>query len=117
MASVQHQESLTDCATKKMRARKKLSSEDLQQEYELPCGCASATLEELLSEYQCDECDVIYFYSFCFRDVVDENNIWHCKECGKCRESSEWHCEKCDNCTYGLTLPCDGCGKKSPYMP
>jgi hypothetical protein len=99
-----------------MRKRNALSQEELKKKYELPCGCEAVVLEDLLTDYQCQECDEIYFYSFCLKEIVEENNIWHCQACGTCRESAEWHCKKCNQCTYGLTLPCDGCGKKSPYI-
>jgi len=108
---------LTDCAIRRTQRRRPLSKEELDTEHELPCECGSVALEDLLTPYECSSCDEQYYYSFCLKDVVHDNNFWHCNQCKKCRESAEWHCDKCNDCTYGLTLPCDGCGKKSPYMP
>lgn len=112
------EETLSSCAAHHARKWKKYASKQRQQLYELPCGCGEqATLEELLTSFTCEECDETYIYSFCLKEVVSEDEIWHCNACGTCRESAEWHCNACNDCTYGLTLPCDGCGKKSPYIP
>lgn len=110
-------EKLTDCVLQNIQKYKKLSKEALKKQYELPCGCEKVALKDLLSDYECQECEEVYFYSFCLKEVVYKNDTWHCKVCGDCKESSEWHCKRCNECTYGLTLPCDGCGKKAPYMP
>lgn len=110
-------ESLTACAASYIQRSGKLSPKKLSQKYQLPCGCETVSLGQLLDEYACSECDESYFYSFCLKEVVEENNFWHCKPCDACKEVAEWHCKKCNDCTFGLTLPCDGCGKKSPYMP
>lgn len=112
---MKHIDLLTDCTSCNIKKYTKLSDDQLKHEYELPCGCEKVTLENLASIYQCGECEGLYYYSFCLEEVVEEDNTWHCKSCGTCRESSEWHCKKCNDCTYGLTLRCDGCGKKSPY--
>jgi len=109
------EESLIGCAVSHTRKHGTLSTTKLRKKHPLPCGCEAVSLEELFHNYQCQGCDEIYFYSFCLKDVVEENNTWHCKSCDTCRESSEWHCKKCNDCTFGLTLPCDRCGKKSPY--
>ncbi len=106
----------TDCTLSNLKRYKTLSPEDLSKLYELPCSCEKVTLEDLLSNYECEECGEVYFYSFCWEDVVYENDTWHCKSCKTCRESSEWHCKSCNTCTYGLTLSCEECGKKSPYI-
>jgi hypothetical protein len=106
---------VTSCALSHLRKLKSFSKKRLAKKYELPCGCEEVALEDLLSDYQCQECEELYFYSFCIGEVVQGNDTWHCNPCGKCRDCSEWHCKKCNDCTYGLTLKCDGCGKKSPY--
>lgn len=108
---------LTDCARYHVKKLKSLSEKELKQKHELPCGCEKAALEDLIYGYECSECGILYFYSFCWQDVAQESETWHCNKCGKCRDSSEWHCDFCDKCTYGITLPCENCGNKSPYMP
>jgi hypothetical protein len=108
---------LTDCAKRHKKKIASLTKAALKKKYKLPCGCESAALEDLLCNYNCQECGETYFYSFCWKDVVYESNTWHCDICGKCQDSSIWHCESCNNCTYGLTLECEHCGKHSPYMP
>ena len=105
---------LANCNSKKYKS---LSDEKLKQLHELPCGCEEVALEDLFGIYECQACGEQYYYSFCRKEILEEDHFWHCTDCGKCRESAEWHCKKCDDCTYGLTLPCDYCGKKSPYMP
>ena len=107
----------SDCARDHLAKSKDLSEKKLNEEYELPCGCESATLKNLLENYTCSICDVEYYYSFCRGEVVDSDSTWHCHDCRVCREDSEWHCKRCNQCTYGITLACEGCGKKSPYMP
>ena len=106
---------LSQCVMGNSRKYKALTEEKLQHKHELPCGCEEVTLENLLCNYECTECGEVYYYSFCMKEVVYENNTWHCNNCGTCRESAEWHCKKCNDCTYGLTLKCDRRGKKSPY--
>ncbi len=108
---------LTDCARQHLKKIIALTEGALAKKYELPCGCESATLKDLLYGYECVECGEQYFYSFCWKEVAQENDTWHCNICGKCRDASEWHCKRCNKCTYGLTLECEHCGKKSPYMP
>jgi hypothetical protein len=108
---------LSDCARYHIKKVSTFSDKKLEQEYELPCGCETATLKELLEDYVCSKCNEIYYYSFCMTEVIDTNSMWHCRECGTCREDGEWHCKYCNECTYGLTLECENCGKKSPYMP
>lgn len=113
---LKNSESLTDCARSNIVKFKSLSEKKLKQKYELPCSCEEVALENLISDYQCQECDGIYFYSFCLDEVVYEDAAWHCKKCNTCQEDSEWHCESCNKCTYGLSLECENCGAASPYM-
>lgn len=108
---------LSDCAKQHYKKIASLTKAALKKEYALPCGCESAALKDLLYSYECSECGETYFYSFCWKDVVQENDTWHCDTCGTCQDSSTWHCKSCDNCTYGLTLECEHCGKHSPYLP
>lgn len=108
-------EDLTDCAFDYISQHKALSKKAEEKKYELPCGCEEVTLGELVSDYQCSECDETYFYSFCWKEVVQSNDTWHCKSCGTCRDWREWHCDSCNICNYGASLPCESCGEKSPY--
>jgi len=108
---------LTECARHHLTKYAALAKRAGQETYELPCGCESATLADLADSYGCNDCGQWAYYCFCIDEVLDEETTWYCKVCGKCRDTSEWHCKRCGDCTYGVTLPCDGCGKKSPYMP
>lgn len=111
-----HQRDLNDCALGHPRKLKALTKDQLRKKYELRCGCEAVALQELLSEYTCNGCGETYFYSFCIDRALAINDMWHCKKCKKCKESSEWHCDNCGECTYGITLPCDICGEESPFM-
>ncbi|KAI0194793.1 hypothetical protein EV127DRAFT_478089 [Xylaria flabelliformis] len=57
-----------------------------------------------------------WFFSFCYSNSErlgswqQGHQIWHCRDCGTCRERQEWHCGKCGKCTYGTVVPCAGCG-------
>lgn len=114
---IQEDNNLTVCALDNTKKIKSLTQKQREEEYELPCGCEEVALQDLISEYECSECGEIYFYSFCWKDVVQESDTWHCKVCKECRDWREWHCKSCNSCTYGVSLPCEGCGKKSPYAP
>lgn len=106
---------LTACALSHPKKVKALTQQQREKTYELPCGCEEVALKDLISEYECSECNEIYFYSFCWKAVVEESHTWHCKTCKTCREWREWHCKTCNVCSYGVSLPCEGCGGKSPY--
>jgi len=108
---------LTDCAQKHIEKINSLASKTLDRKYKLPCGCESAALKDLIYGYECSECGELYHYSFCWQEVVQSSETWHCNICGTCQDSGVWHCKSCNNCTYGLTLTCEYCGKKSPFMP
>jgi len=109
-------EKYSTCALQNINIVKALSQEELDEEHELPCGCETVKLKDLLNEYECKECGTEYWYSFCWNDVAQDDCTWHCEICGECRDWREWHCEKCNKCTYGVTLPCQHCGKKGPYQ-
>lgn len=106
---------LTDCAADHIKEIKALTQKQRKKTYELPCGCEEVALENLMSEYACSECEEFYFYSFCWDEVVQDNDTWHCKDCKECRDWLEWHCKSCNICNSSTSLPCKGCGKKSPY--
>ena len=108
-------DALSICAIQNIDAYKALSEETLAEEYELPCGCETVPLRQLLEDYACQECGETYWYAFCWQAVVQDSCTWHCEVCGECRDWREWHCERCNKCTYGLTLPCQHCGAEGPY--
>jgi len=109
-------ENYSTCALQNINIVKALSQEELDEEHELPCGCETVKLKDLLNEYECKECESVYWYSFCWNCVVQDDCTWHCEICRECRDWREWHCERCNKCTYGVTLPCEHCGKKGPYQ-
>lgn len=106
---------LSVCAIQHIEIYKALTAAELATEYELPCGDESVPLRELLKEYHCQGCGETYWFSFCWNDVVQDGNTWHCEICRQCRDWREWHCANCNNCTYGVTLPCEHCGQPGPY--
>lgn len=89
---------------------KKLTEADLNQLYELPCECEKVALKDALDEFSCSKCDEIYYFSFCWGEIVQDSTTWHCEVCKSCRDWREWHCENCNKCTYGVTIPCEHCG-------
>ncbi len=105
-------EAYSVCAIENINKVRKLTDEQLNQEWELPCGCEEARLRDLLNDYACQVCDTIYWFSFCWSDVTQDDQTWHCDVCRVCRDWREWHCPKCNRCTYGVTLPCDHCGNR-----
>jgi len=103
-------DNLSICAIQNIDIYKGLSEKELDEKYELPCGCEEVSLRNLLYDYSCQKCDEVYWYSFCWGDVAQDNCSWHCEICGQCRDWREWHCERCNKCTYGISLPCEHCG-------
>jgi len=112
---LENAQDLTDCALDNIRKVRSLSQTQREKTYELPCGCEEVALKNLIEGYECSECEATYFYSFCWKEAVQEGDTWHCTACKTCRDWREWHCETCNNCSYGASLPCQGCGKKPPY--
>ena len=106
---------LSDCAIQNIKALKALTQDELTSTLELPCEHARIELGDLLGEHECRKCKADYWYSFCWGDVVQDGDTWHCEVCGTCRDWREWHCPNCNRCTYGVTLPCEGCGRSSEY--
>jgi len=103
-------EKLTVCTIQNINKYKNIAPEVLEKKFELPCGCEKVPLKDLMSDYSCSKCDEIYWYSFCWDEIVQDSCTWHCEVCGVCRDWREWHCEECNRCTYGVSLPCDRCG-------
>ena len=103
-------ENLTDCTIQNIEQCKALTASDLAQVYQLPCEHEMVTLKKLLGSYECQKCGETYWYSFCWKSVVQNSHTWHCKVCGQCQDWRVWHCENCNRCTYGTSLPCEYCG-------
>ena len=51
---------LSICAIRNIEEYKALSEEELAAEYELPCGCETISLRQLLKGYTCRECGEVY---------------------------------------------------------
>ncbi len=100
---------LTSCAIQNIAAYKARSDEELAELHKLPCGHGKVPLAKLLTKHVCRKCKREYWYSFCWGRAVQDNCVWHCLDCRRCRSWREWHCEGCDQCTYGITLPCEHC--------
>ena len=103
-------EQLSICTLQNIESYNELSEEELEERYELPCGCEKVPLKELVGDYSCSRCGEGYWYSFCWDEVVQDSLTWHCEICGECRDWREWHCQRCNKCTYGVTLACEHCG-------
>ncbi len=108
-------EALSTCAIQNIAAYKALSEEALAVAYALPCEEERVPLKQLLNDYNWQECCDIYWYSFCWQDVVQDSDTWHCEICNQCRDWREWHCDNCNKCTYGVSLPCEYCGAAGPF--
>ena len=106
---------MSSCALDNVQQYKALSQTELDGKRDLPCQCKHASLRDLLSLHTCSACGELYWYSFCWKDVVQEFDTWHCTTCRMCRDWREWHCPRCNRCTYGVTLPCDYCGARKPH--
>jgi len=103
-------ETLSICAIQNIEAYKALTNRDLETVHELPCGHENVPLRKLLKKYECQECKEIYWYSFCWKRVAEDDCTWHCEICRRCQDWRVWHCENCNRCTYGISLPCEYCG-------
>ena len=101
---------LSICAIQNIEKYRSLSEKEFEKMYELPCRCEKVPLRSLINNYACQVCGEIYWYSFCWEDVVQDSCTWHCKECRTCRDWRMWHCENCNKCTYGISFPCEHCG-------
>ena len=99
------------CSLDSVEIYKELSESQLNELHELPCECEKVPFKDLLNEYSCSVCDEIYYYSFCWDTVAQEDCTWHCEICKTCRDWREWHCDNCNKCTYGITQPCAYCGE------
>ena len=109
-------ENLSICAIQNIQRYKKLSKSQLEKRHALPCGCEEVSLEDLIPIYACSKCGEEYWFSFCWNDVVQDNQTWHCEICGECKDWREWHCDNCNRCSYGVSLPCEHCGEDGPYL-
>jgi hypothetical protein len=109
-------EGLSLCAIQNIDVVKRLTAQELEREYSLPCGHEAVPLEALIGKYHCRECGAGYWYSFCWDTLVEDSCTWHCEDCQQCRDWRERHCERCDKCTYGVTMRCEHCGSTSGMM-
>ena len=107
---------LSVCTIQNIQLYKSLSKPELDALLELPCGDGEAPLRQLVSGFTCSGCHEEYWYSFCWDEVVQEGDTWHCEICHACRDWREWHCERCNKCTYGVTVPCEHCGNEERMM-
>ena len=107
---------LTVCTIQNIQTYKHLSEPELDALLALPCGDTQAPLKELVKGYTCSGCGEEYWYSFCWEEVVQDGDTWHCEICHECRDWREWHCEQCNKCTYGVTMPCEHCGNDEGVM-
>jgi len=63
------------------------------------CSCGETIpWRKLLSSKTCI-CGVTYYYSFCMECVAPTDLVWHCHDCGSCKESTVKHCRECNTCT------------------
>lgn len=108
-------EEFSVCAIQNIHSYQKLSKAQLDKHIDLPCGCEEVPLRKLMGHYTCTQCDEEYWYSFCWGEVVQDSNTWHCEVCGECRDWREWHCDNCNKCSYGVSLPCEHCGQPGLY--
>lgn len=72
-------ENLSMCVIQNIQAYKTLSQAALNQTHQLPCEHANVPLKTLLTGYECSECSEEYSYSFCWKEVIQEGNSWHCE--------------------------------------
>jgi len=75
---------LSPCAVYQLEEYRQLPKEKLFESIELPCGCETVELIQLLNSYQCNRCNQNYWYSFCYETVVPEGSTWECEICGNC---------------------------------
>ncbi len=88
-------DNLSVCTLQNIDIYKQLSEAQLDEKYNLPCECEKVPLRKLLTDYTCAKCGEVYWYSFCWNEVVQDDCTWHCDACGTCRDWREWHCERC----------------------
>lgn len=108
-------ENLSICTIHHAELLRSLTEAQLAKPMEMPCEHAPVPLRDLLNDYECPECQEIYWFSFCWGEVVQDSCTWHCEVCRTCRDWREWHCGVCNRCTYGVSLPCEHCEKASPF--
>ncbi len=79
-------DNLSICALQNIEEYKELSEEELEEQYQLPCGCEQVSLKRLMGDYSCSKCVEAYWYSLCWDEVVEDSCTWHCEICQACRE-------------------------------
>ena len=88
-------ERLTYCVRDHIVKFKLLVDKERQALYRLACGCADVPLRDLMEDYSCPSCQIISFYSFCLKAVVQTPKITHCPHCQRCAEQVHAHCASC----------------------
>jgi hypothetical protein len=63
-------EEKSTCAKNHLRAILDLSEKKLNKIHELFCKCGSATMQELIKNYECSDCQDLSWWSFCRDEVV-----------------------------------------------
>lgn len=102
---------LTACAFERYAQLQAWSDEQLEALKVLPCEHQKVPLKALLEHYHCKKCKTDYFFSFCYGEVMQEGDTWHCRACHICRDWREWHCDTCNRCNYGTIRSCKRCGR------
>ncbi|KXS10169.1 hypothetical protein M427DRAFT_62903 [Gonapodya prolifera JEL478] len=119
---------LSPCAKDHPETLARLSHEDLDTLYTLPCPIpptadlppSQKPLRELLEETSCghskeDHPPARFFYSFCTAAPVRVMHhptlpgTTHCPTCRACMDAAFTHCAQCDSCAYGVVFPCTNC--------
>ena len=59
-------DNLSICALQNIEEYKELSRDELEEKYELSCGCEEVPLKKLIGYYSCSKCGEGYWYSFCW---------------------------------------------------
>ncbi|KAL9958468.1 hypothetical protein ACROYT_G035483 [Oculina patagonica] len=72
-------------------------------------------------EVECPECDAEYRFSWCSRDLCDEEDRPrnHCAICQTCRDYRDQHCSRCNRCyfagSYDFPCPCRGGNQRGGF--
>lgn len=72
----------------------------LEQQVILPCRCQAVALRVLLlsESFLCQRCSSFYRYSFCWGQIVEDDQTYHCEDCEDCYDWRDWAEESCRRC-------------------